>query len=161
MVRGNSPRQHDDVDVRAVLTHYCAGAVLMAMNLQTSEALLSIVQTAVTLVVVLVFAPLGLIPATAAFAARPLLLLPLPARLLAGKCGISGRAIFEAQRPVLIAAALMGIGVTMLRIGLKPHLAPVALLPVLVAAGAAIYGTMISMLRPDFVREFLGRFAAK
>ncbi len=142
------------------VTHYCAGAVLMAMNLQSSEALMSILQTVVTLIVVFVFAPLGLIPATAAFAARPLLLLPLPARLLASKCGISGRAIFEAQRPALIAAALMGIGVTGLRIGLQPYVSNVALLPALVAAGAAIYCAMISLLRPDFVREFLGRFTA-
>jgi len=143
------------------VTHYCAGAVLLAMNRQSSEAMMSIVQTAVTLVVVLVFAPLGLILATAAFASRPLLLLPVPARLLRTQCGISGQAIFDAQRPALIAAALMGIGVTVLRMALEPHVSSVILLPVLVAVGAAIYCTLISMLSPAFVREFLGRFAAR
>jgi O-antigen/teichoic acid export membrane protein len=143
------------------VTHYCAGAVLLAMNQQSSEARMSILQTAVTLIVVLLFAPLGLIPATAAFAARPLLLLPIPARLLATKCGISGRAIFESQRPALIAAGLMGIGVTALRIPLEPHVPNGVLLPLLVAAGATIYCAMISTLLPAFVREFLGRFSAK
>ena len=122
---------------------------------------MSIVQTVVTLIAVLLFAPFGLNPATVAFASRPLLLLPLPARLLASKCGISGRAIFESQRPALIAAGLMGIGVTALRIALEPHVSNVVLLPLLVAAGAAVYCAMISMLHPAFVREFLGRFAAR
>ena len=143
------------------VTHYCAGAILLAMNRQSSEARLSIAQTVVTLIVTFLFAPLGLIPATAAYAARPLLLLPVPAKLLASQCGIAGRTIFEAQRPALIAAAVMGIGVTVLRMALERHVASVVLLPLLVAAGATFYCVMISMLRPEFVREFLGRFSSR
>jgi len=143
------------------VTHYCAGAILLAMNRQSSEARMSIAQTVVTLIVTLLFAPLGLIPATAAFAARPLLLLPVPAKLLMSQCGIAGRTIFEAQRPALIAACLMGIGVTGLRIALERHVSSVVLLPVLVVTGATIYCVMISILRPEFVRDFLGRFTSR
>jgi O-antigen/teichoic acid export membrane protein len=143
------------------VTHYCAGAVLLAMNFQSSEATMSIVQTVVTLIAVLIFAPLGLIPATAAFAARPLLLLPLPLRLLQAKCRISPRGMFESQRPALIAAGIMGIGVTMLRIGLEPFVRSVFLLPLLVVIGVAVYCALISMLLPAFVREFLGRFISR
>jgi PST family polysaccharide transporter len=143
------------------VTHYCAGAVLLAMNFQSSEAMMSIVQTVVTLIAVLIFAPLGLIPATAAFAARPLLLLPLPLRLLQAKCRISPLGMFESQRPPLIAAAIMGIAVTMVRIGLEPFVRSVFLLPLLVVIGVAVYCTLISMLLPAFVREFLGRFTSR
>ena len=144
-----------------LVTHYCVGAVLLAMNFQSSEATMSIVQTVVTLITVLIFAPLGLIPATAAFAARLLLLLPLPLRLLQAKCHISPRAMFESQRPALIAAGVMGIGVTALRIGLEPYVRSVLLLPLLVMIGAAVYCTLLSMLLPTFVREFLGRFTSR
>ncbi len=142
------------------VTHYCAGAVLLAMNFQSSEATMSIVQTVVTLLAVLIFAPLGLIPATAAFAARPLVLLPLPSRLLMTKCRIPLRVMFESQRAPLIAAGIMGIAVTAARLGLEPFMRSVFLLPLLVVIGVAIYCALISMLLPTFVRAFLRRFTS-
>ena len=57
-------------------------AALLALNQQRAEALTSVVQTVVTVVVVVASAPFGLIPATAAYAGRPIALLPLPALLL-------------------------------------------------------------------------------
>jgi O-antigen/teichoic acid export membrane protein len=143
------------------VTHYCAGAILLALNFQSSEALMSAAQTLITVIVVLGFAPLGLDAATAAFAARPLALLPLPATLLQVKCAVPARVLWMAQRPALIAAAIMGIGVTILRIELEPMLRGVMLLPLLIAVGAAMYGTAIALLLPDFTRQFVARFAAR
>jgi O-antigen/teichoic acid export membrane protein len=141
------------------VTHYCAGAILLALNHQSTEAMTTVVQTALTVVVVLVFAPLGIIAASAAYAARPLLLLPLPARLVQLKCHVSARLLFDAQRPAFIAATLMGIAVSALRFGLEPLLRGIVLLPVLVIVGGAVYAVLLSMLSPSLVRQFTARFA--
>jgi O-antigen/teichoic acid export membrane protein len=143
------------------VTHYCAGAILLAGNFQSAEALLSIVQTVITVAAVLIFAPLGLLPATAAFAARPLVTLPLPVRLVRIKAAVPARVLLDAQKPALIAATLMGVGVTAVRVALEPYLRSILLLPLLVAVGAAIYGFVISLLLPGFVRQFLARLSPR
>jgi O-antigen/teichoic acid export membrane protein len=143
------------------VTLYCAGAVLMALNFQSAEALMSIVQTIITLAAVFVFAPFGLLPATAAFAARPLASLPLTARLLRTKCGVHARLLFDAQKPALIAAAIMGVGVSVLRISAEPFLSSIVLLPLLIVGGGVLYTAVIWLLLPDFVRQFSARFARR
>jgi len=140
------------------VSHYCGGAVLLAMNRQRAEALSSIIQSMVTVVVVVVFAPLGIVPATAAYAARPLLLLPLPALLLQLQCDVPPRVLFFAQFPALIAAAIMGLGVTALRIALEPHMRSILLLPLLIAAGVLLYAAAIRLLLPEVASEYAVRF---
>jgi O-antigen/teichoic acid export membrane protein len=147
--------------VAPYVTHYSVGAVLLALNFQRSEAVSSAAQTLLTLIVVLAFAPLGLVPATAAFAARPLVLLPLAAVLLQSRCGIPARVLFDAQRPALIASIVMGVSVTLLRLGLEPMLKSIVLLPVLVAAGAMVYAMVIALLVPEFARRLAGRFGIR
>ena len=139
------------------VTHYCGGAVLLAMNKQGSEALSSAIQSIATVVAVMVFAPMGMVPATAAYAARPVLLLPVPALLLRYKCDVPARLLFSAQAPALLAAAIMGIGITALRIMLEPHLRAVILLPLLVAAGALLYAGAIRLLLPEIARDYAAR----
>jgi hypothetical protein len=143
------------------VTQYCAGAMLLACNHQSSEALLTLVQTIVTLVMVMLFAPLGLIAATAAFALRALVSLPLSVRMVQKRCGVPARSFYEAQRPTLIAAVIMGLLVTGARLGLQPWLPSALLLPVLVALGAGCYALLLSMLLPDFLRQFLTRFSTR
>ncbi len=143
------------------VTHYMMGATLMALNLPFSEALSTAIQSLVTVIVVLVFAPLGLLWSTAAFAARPLVLLPLPALLLRFKCALPARPLFTAQVPALLAALVMGAAVTALRLVLEPMLSPVVLLPLLVVAGAALYAGAIALLLPNVARGFAARFIAR
>jgi hypothetical protein len=143
------------------VTHYIVGATLMALNYPFAEALSAALQSALTVVAVMAFAPFGLIPATAAFAARPLLLLPLPALLMWFKCAIPARVVFAPQLPALAAALVMGIGVTALRLALNTVLSDALLLPVLIAAGAALYAAAIALLLPDLAREFVARFVHK
>jgi O-antigen/teichoic acid export membrane protein len=143
------------------VTHYMIGATLMALNFPFSEALSTAVQSVVTVVVVLVFAPLGLLWATAAFSARPLILLPLPALLLRFKCTLPVRPLFSAQVPALAAALTMGTVVTLLRLALEPMLRSVQLLPLLVVVGAVSYAGAIALLLPSFARGFVARFAAR
>jgi O-antigen/teichoic acid export membrane protein len=142
------------------VTQYCVGAMLLAFNRQSSEAKLSLVQTIVTVLLVVAFAPFGLIAATAAFALRPLLSLPLSVRVVRKQCGVPARSFYEAQRPALTAAAIMGVVVTGVRLGLQPWLPSVLLLPLLVALGAGCYALLMSVLMPDFLRQFLARFRA-
>ncbi len=143
------------------VTQYCAGAMLLAFNHQSSEAWLSLVQTVITLVLVIVFAPFGLIAATTAFALRPLLSLPLSVRMVRQRCAVSARLFYEAQRPTLMAAVIMGVVVTGVRVALQPWLPSVVLLPVLVALGAGCYALLMSMLLPEFLRQFVARFSAR
>jgi O-antigen/teichoic acid export membrane protein len=133
----------------AFTTHYCIGAALLALNLQRAEAVTSVVQTLVTVAVVLVSAPFGLIPATAAYAGRPIFLLPLPAALLRWKSGVPFSAILRAQVPVLLIAALMGAAVWIVRVALEPVLNSVILLGLLVACGGIVYAALLLKFLPE------------
>ena len=138
------------------VTFYCASALFMALNHQASEAFVSTVQTVTAALVTLVFAPLGLTIATAAIAARPLALMPLPVALLNQRCGISGRAMLRAQLPALLAASLMGSTVWLLNVLLEPGLSGVVELLMLVAAGAVVYVFLLAALLPELVGQLLG-----
>ncbi len=137
------------------VTHFLAGAALLAMNFQAAEAMISIAQTLLTLVVVFGFGPFGINIATAAFAARPLVLMPLPMLLLQKKCAVSARKLLRAQRPAFVASCIMGVAVTGLRIGLEPRIGSVVLLPLLVVVGAAIYASMIAAMLPQMAARYL------
>jgi O-antigen/teichoic acid export membrane protein len=133
----------------AFTTHYCIGAALLALNQQKVEALTSVAQTVVTVAVVVVSAPLGLIPATAAYAGRPILLLPLPVTLLSWKGGVPASAVLRAQLPVLSIALVMGIIVWILRVSLEPFLNSVVLLGLLVVCGAVVYAALLLKFLPE------------
>jgi O-antigen/teichoic acid export membrane protein len=144
-----------------MVTHFSVGAALLALNQQLSEAALSIAQTLVTVASVLLFAPFGLIPATAAIALRPYLLLPVATGLLQAKAGVSWRLVFRTQAPVLGAALVMGAAVVLLRLWLAPRMHSVALLALLVAAGVLVYGASIALLLPAYVQEFTARIVSR
>ena len=137
------------------VTHFLAGAALLAMNLQAAEAMISIAQTLLTLAVVFIFGPFGITVATAAFAARPLVLMPLPIYLLKKKCAIPSSALLRAQRPAFVAACAMGAVVVGLRLGLESMVSSVVLLPILIAVGAAIYASMIAAMLPQMAARYL------
>jgi O-antigen/teichoic acid export membrane protein len=139
------------------VTLYCAGAVLLASNNQRAEVLMSIAQTLMTVIVVFVSAPLGLLFATAAFALRPFILVPLAVKLVQDRCSVPVRLMLAAQRPPFIAAAVMGVTVTGLRLGVEPYLRAMYLLPTLIVVGGAIYCAMLWYLIPDFTRQFMAR----
>jgi O-antigen/teichoic acid export membrane protein len=133
----------------AFTTHYCIGAALLALNLQRAEALTSVVQTVVTVVVVILSAPFGLVPATAAYAGRPIFLLPLPVALLRWKGGVPANTVLRAQMPVLLIASSMGAAVWLLRIALEPLLNSVVLLGLLGISGAVIYAAAVFRFLPE------------
>jgi O-antigen/teichoic acid export membrane protein len=133
----------------AFTTHYCIGAALLALNQQKVEALTSVVQTLVTVVVVLVSAPFGVIPTTAAYAGRPFLLLPLPVALLRWKGAVPASLVLKAQLPVLSIAAVMGAIVWVLRVSLEPFLNSVVLLGLLVVCGAVVYAALVLRFLPE------------
>jgi len=137
-----------------LVTQYLSGATLLAMNRQRSEAVLSVAQTATTLVAVIACAPLGLLAASAAIAARPLVLLPLAVRLMRRHCGIPAGAILRPQWPALAASLLMGAGVCVLRVALEPSVRAIVALPLLVLAGAAIYALLVKLTMPMVVARF-------
>jgi hypothetical protein len=60
-----------------------------------------------------------------------------------------------------MAAVIMGVVVTGVRVALQPWLPSVVLLPVLVALGAGCYALLMSMLLPEFLRQFVARFSAR
>lgn len=132
------------------ITLYCATAVLLAMNRQKWEAVISTAQTSTTLLAVVTFAPLGLAAASAAVALRPLLLLPLPVFLMHRLCHLPIRLILRTQAPALAASALMGATVWLLGPHFEHLFGTAAALILLICLGAAIYGTAIVLLLPDF-----------
>jgi O-antigen/teichoic acid export membrane protein len=145
----------------ALLTQYMAGAALLAMNLQRSEALVSVIQTVTTVAAVAVCAPHGLVAATAAIALRPLVLVPLSLGLLKRHCGIAAATMFRPQWPALAASLVMGAGVWLLRVALEPVVGDVVALPILVVAGALIYALLVRRLMPSVVADFVNRLPGR
>jgi hypothetical protein len=98
-----------------------------------------------------------LIPASAAMAARQVVLLPLPALLLHRKTGVLVRTIFAAQARVLAAAGIMGAAVWLLRVWLQPTIPSLPLLVLLVCAGGCLYIALIAMWMPNYTRNITAR----
>jgi len=154
---GIAPTQFMLLACMAQITHYCAGATLLALNLQKSEAIASIAQTSTTVLAVVISAPFGITTASAVIAGRPFAMLPLPVALLKRQCSLPARVILGAQLPALAAALAMGAGVWLVRLEIEPILSSIAVLPILVAAGAALYVFMIVMLMPGVTAHFIRR----
>lgn len=133
----------------AFVTHYGLSAALLGLNRQSCVAINATVQTAVTVIVVAVFAPFGLSAATAAYASRTFLTAPFPAVFARRYSGISFAEIVRAQGPVLMAALLMGLAVVVLRTLLTPFLDQRMLLVILTLSGALIYGALVARFQPE------------
>ncbi len=157
---GIVPTQFMLLGCMAAITHYCAGATLLALNLQLAEAVASIAQTITTVLVVLVSAPFGITVASGAVAGRPLLLLPLPVELLRRNAGLAARDILGPQVPALIASLAMGAGVWLLRLQIEPLMTGLFVLPILAVTGVGLYALMISVLMPTFTAQMLRRSSA-
>ena len=145
----------------ALVTQYMSGAALLAMNFQRTEAMVSLAQTAATVLAVIVCAPFGLLPASVAIAARPFVLMPLSLSFLERRCRIPAASVLGPQMPALLASGVMGACVWGLRLALEARVTDVVALPLLVLAGALIYGTMVKLVMPDVVAEFAARIPRK
>lgn len=145
----------------ALVTQYICGAVLLAMNFQRTEAVVSVAQTVTTVLAVVVCAPLGLVAASAGIAARPFFLLPLSVSLLKRNCAIPASSVFLPQWPALAASVTMGVGVSLLRLLLEPLISDAAALPILVLAGAVVYVLMVKLTMPTIVAQFVSRLPGR
>jgi O-antigen/teichoic acid export membrane protein len=141
----------------ALVTQYLGGAALLAMNFQRKEAMVSIAQTAVTVLAVAACAPFGLLAASIGIAARPFVLLPLSVGLLKRYCAIPASTIFRPQWPPLAASLIMGACVWMLRMALERRVADIVALPLLILAGTAVYTLMVRLTMPTVVARFVSR----
>lgn len=138
-----------------LVTVYAASAVLLAFNRQAADALISTTQTLAIVAVVFVSAPFGLLIAVAAIALRPAVMLPLQLTVLSRKCAVHARTLVSPQMPALVAAALMGIAVGLLRSYLETHYGSVPALLIAVAAGAAIYVGLMLVLLPRLAADLM------
>ncbi|MDP9064748.1 MAG: oligosaccharide flippase family protein [Pseudomonadota bacterium] len=140
-----------------LVTQYLSGAALLAMNHQRAEVVVSVAQTAVTLLVVAACAPFGLLAASIGIAARSFLVLPLPVYLLKKFCAIHAGSVFAPQLPALGASLLMGACVSALRLWLDSTVRDVVALPILVAFGAVVYIAIVTLTMPAVVARFVNR----
>jgi O-antigen/teichoic acid export membrane protein len=145
----------------ALVTQYIGGAVMLAMNRQNAEALVSVAQTGATVAVVAACAPFGLLAASAGIAGRPFVLLPLTVHLLKRRCQVSASALFRPQWPAFAASLVMGACVCGLRVALAPIVGDYLALPLLIAAGAATYALMVSFTMPAVVAHFVNRLPGR
>jgi O-antigen/teichoic acid export membrane protein len=141
----------------AQVTHYCAGATLLACNFQKAEAAGSVAQTLTTVLATLIAAPFGLTAAAAVIGGRPVVTLPLPIYLLKRMAGLSPQVILGAQAPAFAAALIMGAGVFLLQAQTRTYFGGPAELALLVATGGGLYALMIVLLMPAFAAQMLGR----
>ena len=140
------------------VTFYCTTAVLLALNKQGSEAIVATTQTASIAAVAAVFAPLGLAAVAAAFAARPFVLVPLPITFLVRRAGLTLRVVLGSQAVPFLLSLVMGAVVWGLRVELENRVEAMALLPILVFAGAGIYATLTYFTMPQLVGNLTKRF---
>ncbi len=135
------------------VTLFAIGALLMALNHQKTEALLAIVDTVATVVLVLLAAPFGLLVATAAFASRPFAVLPLNLRFASTQCGLGARLILMPQIPALAAASSMGALVWLVGRFLQPSISAVGVLATQIAVGVMSYTLLCCLLLPAAARR--------
>ena len=142
-----------------MVSSYTVGALLLAFNRQTAEAMVATAQTIASLLAVVVAAPFGLNAAVAAIAARPLLILPLPLLAAKTKCNISINAILAPQIPLLVCAVIMGVAVAASRFFLVGLRSDAILLVALTMIGAATYALAVAVMLPRVARETVQRLA--
>jgi O-antigen/teichoic acid export membrane protein len=143
------------------VAHYALSAALLAMNRQSSIAVNSTVQSIATVIVTALFAPLGLNPATASIALRPMATVIFPLVFAQWHCGIPASLVLRAQVPIFIAASVMGAVVWALEWGLRTVWNPAFLLGALVVTGAAVYALMIGTLQPGLLAIYWARLPFK
>lgn len=139
------------------VTHYGLSAALLAMNRQSLIAVNSTVQAIATVVVVAIFAPFGLTPATAAIALRPLATATIPMVYARRHCGISATKVLRAQVPLILAALGMGAAVWTMSHLLAPHLRAGVLLVALIAVGAIVYALLLAVFAPQIAARYRER----
>ncbi len=139
------------------VTLYCTSALLLALNLQKWEALISTVQTLASVLAVVCFARFGIVAVAAALALRPMLLLPLPVLLLKRTCRLPLRLIIRTQIPALVAAATMGCAVYFAGLAVESLIGSVADLLIMTALGAVGYVALIALTMPGYSRPLLKR----
>jgi O-antigen/teichoic acid export membrane protein len=154
---GVLPAQLMMLGVMPYVTHYALSAALLGMNRQSSIAINATAQTFTLVLVSAVFAPLGLYPATAAIACRPLVTATIPIIFARRYGGIAAKGVLLAQMPPLLAAVATGALVFGLKVLLSPYLGSVALLIWLVLAGIVAYGALIGLLLPEFTAQLATR----
>ena len=154
---GVIPAQLIMLGIMPQVTHYALSAALLGFNRQSAIAMNATAQTITLVLVSLVFAPFGLIAATAAIACRPLLTATIPIAYARKYCGLLPRDVLSAQVPALLAALLTGAIVLGLRVVLQPYVNDVALLVGLGAAGVISYGILISLFLPEFAGPYVAR----
>lgn len=145
----------------ALVTQYLAGATLLALNFQRTEAVVSIAQTVATVIAVVACAPFGLVAASIGIAARPFVLLPLAVVLVKHRCAVPVFAMFRPQWPALAASLIMGVCVWLLRLALQSAVSDALALPILVLSGACVYVAMVSLMMPSLVAELLNRLPGR
>jgi PST family polysaccharide transporter len=130
------------------VTLYGATAVLYALNLQRAEAGVATVLNLGIVAAMVIGVQFGLVATSIALALAPLLLTPLPILIMHRKGHLAVGDILLPQAPPLLASAVMGGAVMLLRMQLLRYQSDVTALPVLIAAGAVLYSLLIVALMP-------------
>ena len=154
---GVIPAQLMMLGILPYVTHYALSAALMGTNHQSKIAFNATIQTITLVLVSLVFAPMGLVIATAAIACRPLLTASIPVYFARKYCGLGARLAIRGQIRPFCAATAMAAVVYGLELGLRGHVSDGALLVGLIGAGVGTYVALISVLLPDVVKPVLAR----
>jgi len=158
---GVIPAQLMMLGILPYVTHYALSAALMGTNNQSKIAFNATVQTITLVLVSIIFAPMGLIIATAAIACRPLLTASIPVYFARKYCGLGTRLAIQGQLRPFTAAAVMAGVVYGLEIALRGHISDGALLVGVIAVCAATYATLICVLLPQVAKPVLARLRGR
>jgi len=134
---------------------YAASSVLLALNFPRKEAQISVIQSVSSALFVLAAVPFGLDAVCLAMVVRLYLLMPYPAIIISGACGIPARIIAKAVgSPFCLSVAMAAIVAV-----ISPPVARMAgnyvALAVLVVVGTGAYTALVASFMPDEVRRIL------
>ncbi len=142
--------------LRAPMNAFNSG-VLRGLGRPDLQALTLAIGTAMTLVLVPLAAPQGLIAVTLVVTARRFVTWPLGARQVQRLTGFDWRGQAREAAPTLAAALIMVAAVTALQWALAGQLTALPLLLLAVSVGATTYALALALLAPSHLRDLRDR----
>jgi O-antigen/teichoic acid export membrane protein len=130
------------------VTIYGAAVLLLAINRQKWEAVLSTAHCLGIMIVVAIAGPYGITAAAGAIAALSLAMLPLPIIVMRRQSGIAYSDILVPQLAPLVGACVMGGVLLLLRPPIEAALASATALAVEIFLGACLYAVPLVIMMP-------------
>lgn len=154
---GIVPAQIMALTVIPLTFYYCSTAVLLAAQKLHLDSQSHVVLAVTCALTVLVAAPFGINSVCSALLLQNTAFLLVPLTMVRRACGSSPFVVIWEQLPLLGAAGIMGLGVTVVAPLISLQIGHMATIPVLIGVGVAIYIPLAALAAPNDIRRLIHR----